>query len=494
MNELDALKAEANAALAELKAHGATITADGYEPTAEDKAKFDDLEKSVKTKQEAIAAIQAKSESESDRNERLNRLKKLGEFQTKLDDFNYRSPNEESDFARADQDKDLGIAMSAWGRFGCQSGGFSVSAEEAEAGKRLGVNIAAGEFRVTNPDILRANARQIRTIYANAASAGMTRATVQLEDEYLAADTDALDSRVPERAGYLNRPTEFLNTLEMNMIAYGGILAAPITIMITDHYEDVVETYGDDTTHTGRQIGEAQTIGTTLTPNFANITWKSWDFTSDDIPVMNRQLERSRFALPTYIAQMLGERLGRVQGTKFTTGTGANTPQGIVVACTAGGTSVTTAASLVIGFDDVTDLQYALDPIYWGAPGSGYMMNPKVLPLLKKIKDGNGNPIFQLGKEGAARSQATLNGDPIYWNNDMTAPVAGAWTAADKAMLYGQYSRFVVRRGGGGMPVLIRDETTNRRTLGTIFTALMNFDSRLRDYGANPLAELRIKA
>lgn len=495
MNELDAIKAEFNTAHDEFKSLTAKITAEGYEATAEEKSRFDELEAGLKAKKDQIESIIARSESEADRNERLNRAKALGEMKTKIDDYNFRRPNEAADFRGQEYGNDLGTAMAAWGRFGCSGAEAAATMDELNAGKRLGLNIASGEFKVTNPDVLQAYAGHLKNLYGEMNKSGRTAANVQLEG-YYAADTDALDSRIPERAGYLNRPPEFLNTLEMNMVAFGGILQAPITIMVTDHYEDVIETYGDDTTHTGRQIGEGQTIGATLTPNFANITWKSYDFTSDDIPVSNRQLDRSRFGLPAYIAQMLGERLGRIQGTVFTTGTGAVTPQGILTACTAGGSYYETAGSLAIAYSDLLRLRTVLDPIFYQGfgPNLGWMAHPRTLTLLQEISTGTGEAKLKIGEENGP--QNVMLGQRIYWNNAMTGPNATtyAWTAADKAIIYGDFSRFVVRRAGGGMPILIRDETTNRRSLGTIFTALMNFDSRLRDYGANPLAELRIKA
>lgn len=490
MNEIEALQAELNGSIAEFKAIGEKLTDPNYEATADERSRFDELDRAIAAGQEKIEAIRTKMETDSERSARLNRLKEVTSWKEKIDEEAFRRPNQDADFRGADMDSDLNVALAAWARFGCAAVDCSVSEQEFAAGRRLGVNVAAGEFRVANPQIRAAAARQLQATYAVARGQRLTAANVVLDGYSASSSTDALDSRVPDRAGYLNRGSEVLNTLEMNMIAYGGILQSPVTIMVTDHYEDVVETYGDDSTRSGRQIGEGQTIGATNNPSFATITWKHYTFTSDDILVNNMQLERSRYALPSYIPTWLGERLGRVTGTKCTTGTGAVTPMGIQTATTAGGTYVTTAASPTIAYNDLVDLQHVLDPIYWNAPGTGWMMHPKVLPLLKKIKDGQGLPILNLGKEGSG--VATLLGQSIYWNNDMTSPSSGTWTSGDKAIIYGQFPRFVIRRAGGGVPVFIRDETTGRRTLQTYFTALMYMDSQLRDYGANPLAEMRI--
>lgn len=490
MNELEALKAELAPLNAEYVSLGNTITADKYEPTAEETAKFDELHGKVTSLQEKISGIQSKMGSEREKNDRLNHFKAVRETQAKIDEFTYRAPNDEATYRGADQNQDFAVALAAWSHLGCVGADVNVTQAEVDAGRRLGVNVAATQFRITNPDVLRSATRGLARTYARFNSQGISKATLMMENDYLGAETDAMDSRVPERAGYLNRYPEVLSTLEMNMVAYGGILTAPITIMVTEHYEDVIESYGDDTTHSGRQIGEGQTIGTTLNPNFGNITWKAWDYTSDDILVNNRQLERSRYNLPSYIPTWLGVRLGRIQGTDLTTGTGANKPQGILTASTAMGTYTTSAVTAVVGYDDLVNTQAQLDPAMWNLPSTGWMMHPKALPLLKLIKDGIGNPILNLGKEGSRI--ATLMGDPIYWNNAMTAPTSGAWVTTNKAAIHGDLSRYVVRRAGGGIPVLIRDETTNRRTLQTIFTALINLDGRVRDYGTNPFGELRV--
>jgi len=489
MNELEALQAEISGKIADFKAIGEKLADPSYEATADDRSRFDELDREIAAGREKIDGIRAKMETDSERAARMNRVKDVASWEEKIKETAFRRPNQDSDFRGNEANNDMAIALSAWHRLGHGSP-EQPTAIEVAAGRRLGINIASGRFEVTNRDVLRAQARNLRDFYRGLNSSGASDARVEFDDGFHAAETDGLDSRVPERAGYTNRPVEFLNTLEMNMVAYGGILRAPVTIMITDHYEDVVETYGDDTTHTGRQIGEGQTIGTTLTPSFANLTFKAWDFTSDDIPVTNRQLERSRFALPSYIAVMLGERLGRIQGSTLTTGTGANTPYGLLTACTDGGSYVTSATSPTVVYNDLVDLQHKLDPVYWNAPGCGFMAHPTMLPYLKKIKDGQGLPILDLGKEGSRTK--TLLGDPIYWNNSMTSTTAGAWVSGDKAIIWGMFPRYVVRRAGGGMPRLIRDETTNRRTDGTIFTALINFDGKLRDYGANPFAELRV--
>lgn len=500
--EFDTLKADVDAKIAEFKSLGEKITTGEYEPTAEERERFDALDTEIRDGQKKLDEVRAKMETESERAARLNRLKEVGELKAKIDEFHFRTPNDNGLYRGADMDSDFSCAIAAWARVG--EGGDIADEREVLAMKRLGVNSANDHFKITDTRVQRAYARHLKNHYAQLNTKGITQATVEVHEEFLvSAETDALDSRVPDRAGYLNRMPELLASLETNMVSYGGILQAPVTIMVTPHYEDVEEVYGDDSSRTGRQIGEASTIGTTKNPSFGKIVWKAYDYTSDDILVNNRQLQRSRYNLPPYIGVLLGERLGRAFGTAFTTGSGANTPMGVTTAITAASSTIEGGTSTTLVYDDLVNLETGkLDPMYWGmGPGIAFAGHPRLLNLLRKLSTGTGEEKLKIGREENTRRN-TIFEKPIYWFNEMQGPAASTYalTAAHMILLYGDFSKFVIRRAGGGTLELQRgvdmivDETTNRRTRQTIFTAIMTVDSQLRNYGTCPLAGLTVKA
>ena len=127
--------------------------------------------------------------------------------------------------------------------------------------------------------------------------------------------------------------------------------------------------------------------------------------------------------------------------------------------------------------------------MFRSGPGVGFMMSEPVLALLMNLKDLEGRPMFNIGWEGQGHTRIpTLDGFPVYVNREMITTYA----TGQKPILFGDFSFFKVVFRESPIPTLIRDETTSRRELKVIFTALINGDSRLQDYGNCPVAELRI--
>lgn len=488
-SELAALKSEWKEKATAWQAETDRQTADGYVPSKEDVEKVNALAAAAEAAMQKAEAFQEKYANAHAVAESGNRLKANREAMEKFERFNTRQPDYtpagRPGRERHDYQADCEVALNAWMKASVDP--EAVTEAEVAAAKRVGVNPFHKEF--TSPRHVasfgghRAWDRHFKGILARAGNAALAA-----EGYGASALTDPMDSRDPERAGYLNRPPEYLSGIMFNMTTYGGILTAPVSVMNTDHYEDVIETFGDDNTQEGRQIGEGQTIGTTKNPKFAEIIFKNFDYTSDDIVVTERQLDRSRFSIPSFVPALHGERLGRVAAKKLTNGLGVNEPHGIVKAAIKGNKILETAASGAIGYDDIVKLEYQLDEMFADGPGVGYMMHRSTLQALELIKDGQARPILQLGQEGTG-NRYFLRGRPIYSNYQMDEIAA-----SKHVILFGNFTKYVVRYAGSGVPRLIRDETTLRRELKVIFTTLMNWDGRLRDYGNPPLALLKIKA
>lgn len=490
-SELQELQGGVKAAAEALAAEAARLNADGYTPTAADEGAFAALKDTFDANKKLADDLKAKAEMASARTQRDNAASEAAEFSTKFRREFLRNPNYTPDrdtvtgklAARRSMTEDTEAAICAWTKAAFKAS--QITEAEASACRRIGQDPAQAEFAPA----LSAQGWEgyRRWLVAMIGKQGNTNAANLESVGYLAGSTDPLDSRDPQYAGYLNRPSAFMQTLEFNIVSYGGILTAPITIDTTGHYDDVVETFGDDTSNEGRQIGEGQTIGTTKQPKFGKITWTVFDYTSDDVVVSERQLERSNWSIPGFVPRIQGERLGRILARKLTTGTGTGEPEGVVTASTRGGKSLTTAASLAIGYDDLVKLEATLDEAYANSPNAGYMMHRNTaINHLRLIKDGEGKPILNMGMEGTG-TKWTLFGRPIFTNYSVAEVAASA-----KAIIYGDWSAVVHRRVGA--PRLIRDETTLRRSLQVIFTTIVSCDSRVRNYGTAPLTELRIKA
>lgn len=477
----------------ELKAANATIQTLAPEATKEDAPKevLEQFDAAIAKHDELSARFKAQQESQEAKEQRAMRQARateIAEWTGKFEQDTLRNPaygrqqaklaekyRNEPDTYRADVD----MAIAAWT---LGSTPADLPTDMVEAAKRVNVNPAAKALKPNayiRQDVQAA-------VMSQALRANDGRASFR-SNSFEAAITTYADSRDDSVLGLTNRAPSFVQQIATTMISYGGILKAPISIETVQDYEDIIETYLTDQ-NTGRQIGEANTIGTNVNPTNGQIIWKNWDYTSDDITVTERQLKRSRMELPSWIAEALGERLGRTTSDALSDGAGAANPHGIIPATIAGGKVYTTLVTNVIGLDDIhSGMPFAIDEIFRSGSAVGWMMSEPNLQYLMTIKDTTGQPIFNIGFEGNSRLR-TLEGWPVYVNREMITTHA----TTNKPILFGDFSRYKVVYRESAIPTLIRDETTNRRTLKVIFTALVNFDARLRDYGNCPIGYMAI--
>lgn len=422
-------------------------------------------------------------------NDRAKRAREIADFGKKFEQDTFRNPNWNKSQTRQVaiyQDRadtftqDLGIAVAAWAN---GSEPRELDEEQLRVCKQLGVNPAAKKFeagKVMNRiDMHRISEKLLET-------KGYGRASYSADG--FSTAIGYADSRDETVLGLTNRAPTFVATIATNMITYGGILQSPISIETVQDYEDIIETYTNDQI-VGAQIGEGQTIGTNQNPSDGQIIWKNWDYTSQDVTISQRQLKRSRMELPGWVSEQLGERLGRRMSKDLSNGTGATQPYGIVPSTIAGLKNFTSLTVGAITYDDLhSGLTFAIDPIFRNGPGVGFMMSEPIMQYLMRIKDSYGRPMFNWGWEGGNKIR-TLEGYPVYVNREMITTRA----TGDKPILFGDFSKFKVVFRESMIPTLIRDETTSRRQLLVIFTALVNFDARLRDYGNCPTGYITIQ-
>lgn len=257
---------------------------------------------------------------------------------------------------------------------------------------------------------------------------------------YQGAEGRALSAVVGASGGYLTAPEEMVNNIEVNMLAYGGILQAAQVIRTAGANEMSWPTF-DDTSNTGRQVGENAAVTATAEPFMGKKSWGAYKFTSDEILVPTELLEETPFDLPGLIGEALGERLGRILSTKFTTGSGAATPLGIVNSAAAATLSTgvaTTASATAITWDEITDLIHSLNPAY--RQGAAFMFSDAVYQHLRKLKDAAGRPLWAEGPNSTP--PATLQGHPYYINHDMASSIIASATT----MLFGRLSQYKVRQ------------------------------------------------
>jgi HK97 family phage major capsid protein len=189
------------------------------------------------------------------------------------------------------------------------------------------------------------------------------------------------------------------------------------------------------------------------------IRW-SWELDMDSV-----------FNMETLLGSLLGERLGRIANSQLTTGTGSSAPQGIVGVTTLG---VTAASATAIAFDELFDLEHSVDPAYRGSPKAAFMFNDSMLKAVRKLKNGEGDYIWQMGnvQNGVP---GTLNGRRYFINQAMASIATG-----NKAMIFGDLSKYFVRKVGAPVIGVMRERFWP--DLG--IAGLIRFDGELADTAA----------
>lgn len=359
-------------------------------------------------------------------------------------------------------DRHRSLALAAW----CRSQlGYAVDRESESACRSVGLNPYASQliFPLYSTADARSLQRQFRSAHSNQAveKCGNFRATLSIGSG--------------PAGGYLIPPETMLRSLEVNMLAFGGVRQVAETIR-TASGERMSWPTADDTSNTGAQLGESTSIGSSVDPSFGKVYWDAYKFSSKPVLVPYELIEDSAFDLPGLLGGMLGERLGRITNTKFTTGTGAATPKGIVTAAT----SFSAASATSIAWDDVLGLEHSIDPAY--RSGASFMMHDSILLACRKLKDGNGQYLWQSNINVGVPD--SFSGKPLTINQDMDSTVA----SGKKTILYGQLSKYKIR--SVGQMRMYRLEERYRDTDQDGFVAFIREDGNLLTAGTAPIKYL----
>lgn len=158
------------------------------------------------------------------------------------------------------------------------------------------------------------------------------------------------------------------------------------------------------------------------------------------IKVSEELLNDSVFDMPSYIAKEFARRIGAAEEEAFFTGNGTGKPLGILAATGGAGTGVTAASATAITMDEVMDLFYSLRTPY--RRNSVFIMNDATVKALRKLKNGNGDYIWQ--PSVTAKSPDTLLNRPVYTSIFMPTIAAGA-----KSILFGDLGYYWVADRAG---------------------------------------------
>ena len=151
------------------------------------------------------------------------------------------------------------------------------------------------------------------------------------------------------------------------------------------------------------------------------------------IRISEELLHDSAFDMAAYIASEFTRRVGAAEEEAILAGNGTHKPTGLLHDTLGAELGVTAASSVAITADELIDLQHSLKSGY--RRKGLWIMNDATLKLLRKLKDGQGNFIWQLGM--LAGQPDTLLNQKVMISNYMPLPAAG-----NKAILYGDLSYY----------------------------------------------------
>jgi HK97 family phage major capsid protein len=279
-------------------------------------------------------------------------------------------------------------------------------------------------------------------------------------------------------AGGYTVPQELANILVQSMLAWGPMYDPGVTteLVTAGGGKITMPTVNDTTTPV-----VVHTQGTTLTDDggsdvtFGEKQLDAFAFNTEWLRVSKELVDDSAFAMETILGNLLGERLGRRANLELTTGTGSSAPNGIVTASTLGKTAAGTTA---ITADEIIDLLHSVNPAYRMGPRVRFMFNDSTLAAIRKLKDGQGNYLWQMGNV-----QAGVPGTLLGYNYSINQAMASipASASASRVMVFGDFSKYYVRKVGQPLIGAIQDKDF---WPGFGIAGYIRFDGELADTAA----------
>lgn len=287
-----------------------------------------------------------------------------------------------------------------------------------------------------------------------------------VENRVQTAGTDA--------AGGFTVPTTLANFIVSTMKDWGPMYDPGITTeLVTSSGNAFDIPTNDDTGNTGALLAE----GADLTDDnsgdvaFGEKNLNAFVYATPWLKISFELLQDSAFNLEAFIGAKLGERLGRIANQRLTIGTGSSQPNGIVTAASIGKTA---AAAAAIAADELIDLQHSVNAAYRRSPRCGWMFADTTLASIRKLKDGQGNYLWQMGDVRVGAPDLIL-GKQYFVNDDVAAMAANART-----VVFGDMGAYIVRKVGSPLIGTVRERFWPKVGMA----GLVRFDGELTDSAA----------
>lgn len=279
-----------------------------------------------------------------------------------------------------------------------------------------------------------------------------------------------------DSAGGYTVPEGFSGELDRALAAWGPMWDADIVReLVTSSGNHLPWPTVDDTSNTGsiKTENAAVTDDGSADVTFGEKALDAYVYDTGMVRIPIELLQDSAFDMQSLLTDLFGERLGRAANTALTTGTGASQPNGIVTASSAG---LTAASGTALDADELIDLFHSVDPAYRASPKCRWMFNDSTLAAIRKLKDGNGNYLWQMGDVRTGEPDRFL-GKPYSVNQAMADVGLSA-----KPVIFGDLSRYVVRKVRGFTVLTLRERYAENFQVGMV--GFKRFDGELLNNSA----------
>jgi len=275
-----------------------------------------------------------------------------------------------------------------------------------------------------------------------------------------------------DAAGGYTVPEGFSGEIDKAVKAWGPMWDADIVRELnTATGNDLPWPSVDDTDQEGEDHAEnaAATDDASGDVTFGRSVLKAYMVDTKVVRIPYELLQDSAFDMEALLNDLFGERLGRRANKQLTVGAGGGSaPQGIVTGSSMGKTA---AAAAALASDELIDLLHSVDPAYRASPKCRWQFNDTTLASVRKLKDGQGNYLWQMGDVRTGEPDRLL-AHPYSVNQAMDSIAAGK-----KPIIFGDHSRYIVRKVRGFTVITLRERYAENFQIGMI--GFKRFDGAL---------------
>lgn len=289
--------------------------------------------------------------------------------------------------------------------------------------------------------------------------------------EQAVAIRNAMSTTTPAEGGY-TVPAEIAAMVIDALKAFGGMREVA-DVFTTDGGNALNFPTSDGTAEVGEIVAEnaAATAGDIT---FGTAAVNPYKYSSKKIALPVELIQDSAIDVVAFVVNRLATRLGRITNQHYTVGTGTGQPFGVIARASTGKTGAT-GQTATVTYDDLVDLKHSVNRAY--RAGARFMMNDLSVAIVRKLKDGQGRPIWEPAV--VAGNPDTLLGHAVSVNDDVATMAANA-----KSIAFGDFSAFKIRDVAGSVVMRRFDDSAFALNGQVGFCGWMRTGSNLVDTAA----------